>query len=122
IPRAPRRRADRHSPPRDRPRVRGERDGRDDHRGGAHAVAGGESATRRAPRFPAARRAPGRTRPMRGDPAMRLDVPGCPHLTYCTNIHPGETWAEVRRNLEAYVVPTARRVAGGRPFGVGLRL
>lgn len=53
---------------------------------------------------------------------MRLEAPGRPHLTYCTNIHPGETWAEVRRNLEAYVVPTARRVAGGRPFGVGLRL
>lgn len=53
---------------------------------------------------------------------MRLDAPGRPHLTYCTNIHAGETWAEVRRNLEAYVVPTARRVAGGRPFGVGLRL
>lgn len=53
---------------------------------------------------------------------MRLDAPGRPHLTYCTNIHPGETWADVRRNLEAYVVPAARRVAGGRPFGVGLRL
>src|SRR5690606_7115940 len=121
-PRARRRRADRHAPPGNRPRLRGERDGRGAHRGSARPAAGGESAAGRAARFPAARRAPGRTRPTRGDSPMRLEAPGRPHLTYCTNIHPGETWAEVRRNLEAYVVPTARRVAGGRPFGVGLRL
>ena len=44
------------------------------------------------------------------------------HLTYCTNIHPGETWAEVRDNLARYVVPVRDRVGGGAPFGVGLRL
>lgn len=49
-------------------------------------------------------------------PAPRL------HLTYCTNIHPGETWAEVRANLARYVVPVRERFAAGRPFGVGLRL
>ena len=27
---------------------------------------------------------------------------GAGHLTYCTNIHPGETWAEVRANLEKF--------------------
>ena len=26
---------------------------------------------------------------------MKLAAPGEPHLTYCTNIHPGETWPEV---------------------------
>jgi sugar phosphate isomerase/epimerase len=44
------------------------------------------------------------------------------HLTYCTNIHPGETWAEVRHNLEAHVVRVRALVAPNAPFGVGLRL
>jgi sugar phosphate isomerase/epimerase len=44
------------------------------------------------------------------------------HLTYCTNIHAGETWAEVFRNLKTYVLEVRRRVAPGLPFGVGLRL
>ena len=44
------------------------------------------------------------------------------HLSYCTNIHPGESWAEVRANLERYLVPVRERVAPGAPFGVGLRL
>jgi sugar phosphate isomerase/epimerase len=44
------------------------------------------------------------------------------HLTYCTNIHPGESWAEVRANLERYLVPIRQRVAPARQFGVGLRL
>jgi sugar phosphate isomerase/epimerase len=44
------------------------------------------------------------------------------HLSYCTNIHPGESWPEVRANLERYLVPVRERVASGRPFGVGLRL
>src|SRR5690606_25283496 len=122
VPRAPRRRADRHAAARDRPRFRGERDGRGVDRGRARPVAGSESSAGRASRFVRARHVPERTWSTRGRPPMRLDAPGRPHLTYCTNIHAGETWAEVRRNLEAYVVPTARRVAGGRPFGVGLRL
>ncbi len=44
------------------------------------------------------------------------------HLSYCTNIHPGESWPEVRANLERFLVPVRERVAPGRPFGVGLRL
>jgi sugar phosphate isomerase/epimerase len=44
------------------------------------------------------------------------------HLTYCTNIHPGESWAEVRRNLETHVIVVKERVSPGAPFGVGLRL
>ncbi len=53
---------------------------------------------------------------------MRLAAAGRPHLTYCTNIHAGETWGEVRGNLERYVVAVKARVAPDRPFGVGLRL
>jgi sugar phosphate isomerase/epimerase len=45
-----------------------------------------------------------------------------PHLTYCTNIHPGETWPEVRQNLVRYLVPVREQFAPNRPFGVGLRL
>ena len=44
------------------------------------------------------------------------------HLTYCTNIHPGETWEEVRANLARYVVPVREQFAPGAPFGLGLRL
>ena len=53
---------------------------------------------------------------------MKLAVPGEPHLTYCTNIHPGESWAEVRANLERHVARVKAVVAPTRPFGVGLRL
>lgn len=53
---------------------------------------------------------------------MKLAIPGAPHLTYCTNIHPGETWDEVRANLERHVVAVKERVAPDRRFGVGLRL
>jgi len=44
------------------------------------------------------------------------------HLTYCTNIHPGETWDEVRRNLGAHLPAVRARLAPDHPFGVGLRL
>jgi len=44
------------------------------------------------------------------------------HLTYCSNIHPGETWAEVRANLERHVTRVRDRICPGEPFGIGLRL
>jgi sugar phosphate isomerase/epimerase len=47
---------------------------------------------------------------------------GGPHLTYCTNIHPGESWPEVRENLGRFVVAVKERVAPTERFGVGLRL
>jgi sugar phosphate isomerase/epimerase len=53
---------------------------------------------------------------------MRLGAAGRPHLTYCTNIHPGETWAEVRANLARFTVAVKAKVAPDVPFGVGLRL
>jgi sugar phosphate isomerase/epimerase len=53
---------------------------------------------------------------------MRLPAPGAPHLTYCTNIHPGERWAEVRENVARHVAAVKARVAPDEPFGVGLRL
>lgn len=53
---------------------------------------------------------------------MRLEIAGRPHLTYCTNIHPGETWSEIRRNLETYVLPVRAKVAPDCAYGIGLRL
>lgn len=44
------------------------------------------------------------------------------HLTYCTNIHPGESWPAVRANVEQHVVAVKARVCPDAPFGVGLRL
>ena len=44
------------------------------------------------------------------------------HLTYCTNIHAGEEWPEVREAIAA-VLPRVRRHLGAQgPFGIGLRL
>lgn len=44
------------------------------------------------------------------------------HLTYCTNIHAGETWPEVFQSLKAYVPPLKQRLCPRQPFGIGLRL
>jgi sugar phosphate isomerase/epimerase len=47
---------------------------------------------------------------------------GDAHLTYCTNIHAGESWAEVRANVETHVRTVAASFAARAPFGIGLRL
>ncbi|MEH2421451.1 MAG: metabolite traffic protein EboE [Nostoc sp.] len=44
------------------------------------------------------------------------------HLTYCSNIHPGESWLEVFANLEKYVPNLKSRLSPTKPFGIGLRL
>lgn len=51
---------------------------------------------------------------------MRLG--GGVHLTYCSNIHAGETWAQVRANLGRYVPAVRAAVAPQSEFGIGLRL
>lgn len=53
---------------------------------------------------------------------MRLRDPSGCHLTYCTNIHPGESWPEVRANLHRHLPAVKRLVAPDVPFGIGLRL
>ncbi len=50
---------------------------------------------------------------------MRLDRY---HLTYCTNIHPGERWSEVQESLQTYLPPIRERLSPDQPFGIGLRL
>ncbi len=44
------------------------------------------------------------------------------HLSYCTNIHPGESWAEVEQSLKTYVPEVKKQVSPGQAFGLGLRL
>lgn len=53
---------------------------------------------------------------------MQISTGGNFHLTYCTNIHPGEGWSEVFANLERYLPTLKARLAPERPFGIGLRL
>lgn len=44
------------------------------------------------------------------------------YLTYCTNIHPGESWAEVFQQLKTYFPPLKQKLFPDQPFGIGLRL
>jgi hypothetical protein len=53
---------------------------------------------------------------------MQLPLPGSPHLTYCTNIHQGETWPEIFGELTEYLPQVKARVSPDAPMGVGLRL
>ena len=44
------------------------------------------------------------------------------HLTYCTNIHAGETWDEVLANVRTHVLAVKARICPEQEFGIGLRL
>ena len=44
------------------------------------------------------------------------------HLTYCLNIHPGETWADVERAVRTYACRVRDSLGCVEPFGLGLRL
>ena len=44
------------------------------------------------------------------------------HLSYCTNVHPAETFAELISTLESHVIAVKSKVSPQHPFGVGLRL
>ena len=44
------------------------------------------------------------------------------HLAYCTNIHRGESWAEIFAALQRHTLAVRDRVAEDRPFAIGLRL
>jgi len=47
---------------------------------------------------------------------------GAFHLTYCSNIHPGESWPEVRAALGATLPAVRARLQVEGPLGIGLRL
>lgn len=44
------------------------------------------------------------------------------HLSYCSNIHPGESWSQVRANLERYLPAVHQAMNPEGEFGIGLRL
>ncbi len=53
---------------------------------------------------------------------MKIGIDSRFHLTYCTNIHPGESWDEVFTNLQQYLPVLKAKLSPEQPFGVGLRL
>ena len=46
---------------------------------------------------------------------------GLAHLTYCTNIHPGESWDATFRNIREHTLTIKERLEA-QTFGIGLRL
>src|ERR1043165_2571873 len=44
------------------------------------------------------------------------------HLTYCTNIHAGESWTDHFAALQQNIPGIKKRISQDRPFGIGLRL
>jgi hypothetical protein len=54
---------------------------------------------------------------------MKLNqLPDDVHLTYCTNIHAGESWRDIRASLDEHVPAIKSSVAPNQPMGIGLRL
>ncbi|GAA0877372.1 metabolite traffic protein EboE [Algoriphagus jejuensis] len=44
------------------------------------------------------------------------------HLSYCSNIHPGESWEATFQNLKIYIPEVRQRLKAEGSFGIGLRL
>lgn len=44
------------------------------------------------------------------------------HLTYCTNIHPGESWDEIFGNLKYHIPKIKKELVPEGEMGIGLRL
>lgn len=44
------------------------------------------------------------------------------HLSYCSNIHPGESWEATFGNLKIYIPEVRERLNVAEAFGIGLRL
>jgi hypothetical protein len=54
---------------------------------------------------------------------MKLnELSGDVHLTYCTNIHAGQSWQEIRTSLDEHVPAIKSAVAPSQSMGIGLRL
>lgn len=51
---------------------------------------------------------------------MRISHHGA-HLTYCSNIHPGESWSETFNNLKTHTTKVRKELTN-ESFGIGLRL
>ena len=57
-----------------------------------------------------------------GKIALQIDKEGFLHLCYCTNIHPGDSWAAVNANVRKFAPALRARFAPTGKFGLGLRL
>ena len=44
------------------------------------------------------------------------------HLTYCSNIHPGESWEDHFKQLQEHIPVVKKQVSPDKAFGIGLRL
>lgn len=44
------------------------------------------------------------------------------HLSYCTNVHPGENWDVTFNSLKTYTLKVKQSISPEKPFGIGLRL
>ncbi len=44
------------------------------------------------------------------------------HLTYCLNVHPGETWTENLAAIQTHALAIRDHVSSRAPFGLGLRI
>lgn len=44
------------------------------------------------------------------------------HLTYCTNVHPGESWDQIFANLKTYLLEVRDRLSPGKRFAAGIWL
>jgi len=53
---------------------------------------------------------------------MRIPGTACAHLTYCLNVHAGETWRENVDAIRTHAVGVRDAVARDGPFGLGLRV
>lgn len=54
---------------------------------------------------------------------MKLDAgTGVIDLGYCTNIHAGEAWRDIRSSLDAFVPAIKAAASPNAPMGIGLRL
>lgn len=53
---------------------------------------------------------------------MQLDSHTDSHLSYCTNIHPGEDWKSVFEQLKSHLPELKQRLSPKKSFGIGLRL
>ncbi len=53
---------------------------------------------------------------------MRIPERPHSHLTYCSNIHPGESWHDHFANLQRHLPQIKKQVCADDRFGLGLRL
>ena len=53
---------------------------------------------------------------------MQLNYDQVLHLSYCANIHSGNSWDEIFNKLKQYLPELKNRLSPNQPFGIGLRL